>query len=62
MADTTFIPRETLIKSEWLQDINDTVYNLRTLQNFVDAAAATSGGIAIGDFYRNGSIVMVRVS
>lgn len=33
-----------------------------TLQNFVDDAAAAAGGIAVGQFYRNGSVVMVRVT
>lgn len=32
------------------------------LQDFADDTAAAAGGIAIGDLYRTGSIVKVRVS
>lgn len=32
------------------------------LQNFVDDAAAAAGGIAVNQLYRNGSVVMIRVS
>ena len=32
------------------------------LGNFVNDAAAASGGVPIGGLYRNGSIVMVRVA
>jgi hypothetical protein len=31
-------------------------------QNFANDAAAASGGVAIGQLYRNGSILMVRVA
>lgn len=31
------------------------------LQNFANDAAASAGGIAIGQLYRNGSIVQIRV-
>lgn len=30
-------------------------------QNFANDAAAATGGIAVGQFYRNGSILMIRV-
>jgi hypothetical protein len=33
-----------------------------TLGNFVNDAAAAAGGVPVGRFYRNGSVVMVRVS
>ncbi len=32
------------------------------LQNFVNDAAAAAGGIAVNQLYRNGSVVMIRVS
>lgn len=32
------------------------------LSNFADDSAAASGGIAVGELYRNGSVVQVRVS
>lgn len=33
-----------------------------TLANYADDAAAASGGVAVGDLYRNGSVVQIRVS
>lgn len=33
-----------------------------TLSDFADDTAAASGGIAVGQLYRNGSVVQVRVS
>jgi hypothetical protein len=35
---------------------------LNGLQNFADDAAAAGGGISIGQLYRNGSVVMIRVA
>lgn len=35
---------------------------LEGLQDFADDAAAAAGGIAVGAFYRSGSVVKVRVS
>jgi hypothetical protein len=35
--------------------------NLPPLFNAVNDAAAAAGGVAVGQMYRNGSIVMVRV-
>lgn len=32
------------------------------LGNYADDAAAASGGVAVGELYRNGSVVQVRVS
>lgn len=32
-----------------------------SLGNFINDAAAALGGVAIGQFYRNGNVVMVRV-
>ena len=31
------------------------------LENYANDAAASAGGVAVGELYRNGSIVMVRV-
>lgn len=36
--------------------------DLTTLVNAVNDAAAAADGVAIGEMYRNGSILMVRVS
>ena len=33
-----------------------------TLSDYADDAAAAAGGIAVGQLYRNGSVVMIRVS
>lgn len=33
-----------------------------TLGNYVDDAAAAAGSVPVGGLYRNGSVVMVRVS
>lgn len=37
-------------------------FHLPYLGNYANDAAAAAGGIALGQFYRNGSIVMVRVA
>lgn len=31
-------------------------------RNFANDAAAAAGGVPVGEFYRNGSVVMVRVA
>lgn len=36
--------------------------DLSGLQNFADDAAAATGGVKVGGMYRNGSVLMVRVS
>ena len=36
--------------------------NFTALSDFVDDAAAAAGGIAVGQLYRNGSVVQVRVA
>ena len=36
--------------------------DLSTLVNAVDDTAAAANGVAVGQMYRNGSILMVRVS
>jgi hypothetical protein len=33
-----------------------------SLGNFADDAAAASGGVGVGQLYRNGSVVQIRVS
>jgi hypothetical protein len=42
--------------------IANTKINFSTLGNYANDAAAASGGVAIGNLYRNGSVVQVRVS
>lgn len=41
---------------------NDRHVILAGIQNFADDAAAASGGVPVGGVYRNGSVMMVRVS
>ena len=36
--------------------------DVTTLGNFTDDAAAATGGVAVGQLYRNGSVIMCRVS
>lgn len=36
--------------------------NMKTLTNAVNDAAAASAGVAVGEMYRNGSVLMVRVT
>ena len=40
----------------------DNISGLNTLPNYANDAAAAAGGVAIGAMYRNGSVLMVRVS
>ncbi|WP_434513772.1 hypothetical protein AB6Q56_14420 [Dechloromonas sp. ARDL1] len=53
----------------WCQLLHKTVtalpvnnVDLSGLQNFANDAAAATGGVKIGGMYRNGSVLMVRVS
>ena len=40
----------------------DTRTGFSSLSDYADDTAAASGGVAIGELYRNGSVLMVRVS
>lgn len=40
----------------------DDALGLLTLVNAVNDVAAASAGVAVGELYRNGSVLMVRVS
>lgn len=40
----------------------DNISGLKTLPNYANDAAAAAGGVAVGAMYRNGSVLMVRVS
>ena len=42
--------------------LNDFTAQFAALGDYVDDAAAAVGGVAVGDLYRNGSAVMIRVS
>jgi hypothetical protein len=58
-ADTTLANADTSLSARI------TTIELRIptpLANFANDAAAASGGIAVGRFYRNGSVVMIRVA
>ncbi|MCB4860790.1 hypothetical protein K7W03_14440 [Sphingobium sp. PNB] len=35
---------------------------ITSLADYADDAAAAAGGVPVGGFYRNGSVVMVRVT
>ena len=45
-----------------VQNNHSVIFSGNTLQDFVDDTAAAAGGIAVGQLYRNGSVVMVRVT
>lgn len=49
------------IKSE-AERIADSVPQGSALVNAADDAAAATAGVVVGGFYRNGSVVMVRVA
>lgn len=59
-------------RGDWPRLVADGINQLRrnfetatdwgALQNFADDTAAAAGGIEIGQLYRNGSQVMVRVA
>ena len=40
----------------------ENISGLNTLPNYANDAAAAAGGVAVGAMYRNGSVLMVRVS
>lgn len=47
---------------EWALQLWKHIGNPAALPNFADDAAAAAGGLKVGDLYRNGSVLMVRVS
>jgi len=47
---------------EELQRIAAAMLRPEQLQNFANDAAAATGGIKVGELYRNASVVMVRVA
>lgn len=47
---------ETLSRDKWGRT------EFASLGNYADDAAAAAGGVAVGQLYRNGSVVMVRVA
>jgi hypothetical protein len=58
-ADTTLTNADTALSTR----ITTIETRIPTpLANFVNDAAAASGGIAVGRMYRNGSVVMIRVT
>ena len=42
--------------------LNSFFQRLASLPNYANDAAAAIGGVAIGDLYRNGSVVQIRVT
>ena len=47
---------------EWALQLWKFIGNLSTLPDYANDAAAAAGGLKVGDLYRNGSALMVRVS
>jgi hypothetical protein len=45
-----------------LTKITDKQLNLSGLVNAVNDAAAAVAGVAIGEIYRNGSVLMIRIT
>lgn len=60
----------TIIPASWLNDVDEAVYvtvsalvtKTTVAVNAVNDAAAAAAGVTVGQFYRNGSILMVRVA
>lgn len=51
---------------DWMRivagQLNPFFQRLSSLPNYANDAAAATGGVKVGELYRNGSIVMVRVT
>lgn len=62
MALTRPTQKNDIRFDEWVLQLWKYIGNPATLPNFADDAAAAAGGVKIGDLYRNGSALMVRVS
>lgn len=57
------IQREILVPMEVISKDPDGYAIVRiTLEDYANDAAAQAGGIPVGGIYRNGSVLMVRVS
>jgi hypothetical protein len=62
----THIPPYAPSDKEWMRQVagqlNPFFERLASLPNYLNDTAAAAGGVNIGELYRNGSQVMVRVS
>lgn len=60
------IPPYAPSEQEWRRQVagqlNPFFQRLASLPNYANDAAAAAGGVEIGELYRNGSVVMVRVT
>lgn len=63
-SDNNFsvIVPDGVIEGAWLRLSQDASSSLATQPSYPDDASAASGGVPVGGFYRNGSVVQVRVS
>ena len=52
--------RTGLVTKDWYDYLAG--LNITNLKNFANDAAAAAGGVPVGGFYRNGSVVQVRVT
>lgn len=46
----------------WLENIMNPRIGFDTLEDAVDDAAAATAGVPVGGMYRNGSVIMVRIT
>jgi hypothetical protein len=60
------IPPYSPSQQDWQRlvstQINAFFQRLSSLPNYANDGAAATGGVLVGELYRNGSIVMVRVT
>jgi len=60
MPDGTMSPIWRIFWVQLLLALGD-INKVLTLGDFANDAAAAVGGVAVGQYYRNGSVVMIRV-
>lgn len=53
--------RTGLVDPDWYRFLQSWS-SLMALPNFANDAAAATGGVRVNDFYRNGSVVQIRVT
>lgn len=58
----TSSPSERDFQRQVASQLNPFFQRLASLPNYANDAAAATGGVAVGELYRNGSVVMVRVT
>jgi hypothetical protein len=58
----TLVDPQTGIIDQYWYDYLAALAGGQPLKNFANDAAAAAGGVAINGFYRNGSVVQIRVT